>query len=364
MRTEYNYKCKITYYLGAGASANVIPMVSGINQSLKDLCDFVGTKIEINERNKHFPKLIGAYKYDQDAFWEFKSFLDKWTNLVMPTPSIDTFAKRLFDNGKKKEYSEYKIFLTIAFHYFHFSKRISENVWGMNILDGRYENLFRSINSIERYSDFNTIIPHCFNFITWNYDFQFEYSRVFDYSNEKQPQFSKINSFHKSMGSRFMKLNGSSLLDKLDNADYTSRIGINTTDHLFDLLFLIYNELITNEDEITTFRFSWENKVDLDVLSEIAKRTDILVVIGYSFPSFNRIIDKAFYSNLKNDCVIYTQGRDMQDSIRIKNYFEQCFQPNQNFRKIMPVESPFFFVPPHYFDPEYNRDYSNDITFV
>ena len=123
----------------------------------------------------------------------------------------------------------------------------------------------------------------------------------------------------------------------------------------FGILFLIYNELINNEEELTTFRFSWENKVDLDNLSEIAQRTDILVVIGYSFPSFNRMIDKVFYSNLKKKCIIYTQGRDMQDSIRIKNYFEQCFQPNQKPENVIAVESPFFFVPPHYFDPEFDE---------
>ena len=206
MATEYNYKKKITYYLGAGASANAIPMVSGINDSLKDLCRFVNTKIESS--NSRFPKLIGAFKYEKEMFYNFKVFLDKWTYLLMPTPSIDTFAKRLFDNGKKKEYFEYKIFLTIAFHYFHFSKKINDLAWQMNILDGRYENLFRSINSMDKNSEFNTIIPKCFNFITWNYDFQLEYSRVLDYSNEKQPQDAKINSFHNLMGSRFIKLNG------------------------------------------------------------------------------------------------------------------------------------------------------------
>ncbi len=353
MATEYNYDKKITYYLGAGASANAIPMVSGINESLKDLCWFVRTNIE----RTNFPKLIGAFRYDDESFNKFNSFLDKWKGSVEPTPSIDTFAKRLFDNGKVKEYSEYKIFLTIAFHYFHFAKKISTDFLGMNFLDGRYENLFRSINSAQKNNVFNTIIPHCFNFITWNYDFQFEYSRVLDYNREEGLQDAKINSFYSAMSSRFIKLNGSALLDQLHHFDYKSRMGITDTEELFNLLFVIYNELINNKDEITTFRFSWENKVDLDNLSYIAQKTDILVVIGYSFPSFNRMVDKSFYSNLKKECIIYTQGKDMQDSIRIKNYFEQCFQPNQKPENVIAVESPFFFVPPHYFEPDYERRY-------
>lgn len=362
MAVEYNYKKKITYYLGAGASANSIPMVSGINQSLKDLCEFIRAKIGYYGNDAKFTRLIGTMRYDKKEFVEFKSFLDRWTSLVIPTPSIDTFAKRLFDNDKKEEYAEYKIFLTIAFHYFHFSKRINDDVWGNNILDGRYENLFRSINNERKEYDFKTFIPKCFKFITWNYDFQFEFSRVLDYSDEGQPQFAKINAFYKSMEGQFLKLNGNSLLDKLENLDYSSRLNLNTQEDLLDLLFLIYYELINNEQEITTFRFSWENKVDLESLSWIAQKTDILVVIGYSFPSFNRMIDKAFYMNLKKDCVIYTQGRDMQDSIRIKNYFEQCFAPARKPENVIPVESPFFFVPPQYFDPEEQRHHHGIVS--
>lgn len=351
MSTKYNYDKTITYYLGAGASANAIPMVSGINESLKDLCWFVRENIA----RSNFPKAIGTSHYTEESFDKFYSFLEKWKGQVEPTPSIDTFAKRLFDNGKRKEYSEYKIFLTIAFHYFHFARKISNDFWGMNILDGRYENLFRSINSIQNYSGFNTIIPHCFNFITWNYDFQLEYSRVLDYCNEEELQDAKINSFYRSMENRFEKLNGSALLDQLHHIDYKSKMGITNTADLFNLLFIIYNELINNKKDISSLRFSWENKVNLTNLSNIAKDTDILVIIGYSFPSFNRMVDKAFYSNLKSDCIIYTQGRDLQDSIRIKGYFEQCFPPHRKPENVIPVESPFFFVPPQYFEPEFEE---------
>jgi hypothetical protein len=349
MTTEYNYKKKITYYLGAGASANAIPMVSGINEYLNHLNEFVEKRVRFQNNN---PMQIGASTYDSKTLIEFSSFLNKWYHKVKTAPSIDTYAKRLFDNNKQKEYLEYKVFLTIAFHFFHFYKKNTSDInLELNSLDGRYENLFRSINSIQNYFGFNTIIPHCFNFITWNYDFQFEYSRVLDCINEGTTQDTKIKTFYESMVGRFIKLNGSALLDKLQHGDYKSRMSINLFDELFNLLFLIYHELINQEKEITTFRFSWENKVDLDNLSEIAQKTDILVVIGYSFPSFNRMIDRVFYSNLKEDCVIYTQGRDMQDSMRIKNYFEQCFLPKQKPRDIVPVESPFFFVPPHFFEP-------------
>lgn len=353
MANEYNYKKKITYYLGAGASANAIPMVSGINEYLKYLNEFVEQRVRARSHN---PVQVGTSTYDKKIIIEFSSFLNKWYHKVKQAPSIDTYAKRLFDNNKKKEYLEYKVFLTIAFHFFHFYKKNTSDVnLEMNTLDGRYENLFRSINSIQNDDGFNTIIPHCFNFITWNYDFQFEYSRVLDWVNEGTTQDNKIKAFSQSMSDRFIKLNGSALLDKLQHGDYKSRMSIDQFDELFNLLFLIYHELINQEKEITTFRFSWENKVSLTNLSYIAKDTDILVIIGYSFPSFNRMIDKAFYSNLKKECIIYTQGRDLQDSNRIKGYFEQCFPPERKPKNVIPVESPFFFVPPQYFEPEFEE---------
>lgn len=360
MTTEYNYEKKITYYLGAGASANAIPMVSGINEYLNYLNEFVGKRVRLQNNNS---MQIGQSEYDSSKLIEFSDFLNKWYHKVKQAPSIDTYAKRLFDNNKKKEYLEYKVFLTVAFHFFHYCKNKASDTNNksdinleLNSLDGRYENLFRSINSIQNYSGFNTIIPHCFNFITWNYDFQFEYSRVLDILNEGTTQDTKIKTFYESMAGRFIKLNGSALLDKLQHGDYKSRMAINQFDELFNLLFLIYHELINQGNEITTFGFSWDkNKVDLYNLPEIAQQTDILVVIGYSFPSFNRMIDKAFYSNLKSDCIIYTQGRDLQDSNRIKGYFEQCFPPDRKPKNVFAVESPFFFVPPQYFEPEFEE---------
>lgn len=62
-----------------------------------------------------------------------------------------------------------------------------------------------------------------------------------------------------------------------------------------------YNFFIqcTNDNTPLNFTYTWEN-LDMKVrflktLSEIASRTDVLVVIGYSFPFVNRNIDKEFF---------------------------------------------------------------------
>lgn len=75
MTTEYNYEKKITYYLGAGASANAIPMVSGINEYLNYLNEFVGKRVRLQNNN---PMQIGQSEYDSSKLIEFSDFLNKW----------------------------------------------------------------------------------------------------------------------------------------------------------------------------------------------------------------------------------------------------------------------------------------------
>lgn len=349
---QFNNLVNITYYFGAGASANAIPMVSGINYGIEQLIAFI--QYRTHDLKNNFEITIGEKQYSTKDLLEFYGFLNNWYEQVQVSPSIDTLAKRLFDNGYNKEYRNYKIFLTIVFYYFHFAKRIEENYNGktfrLNVLDGRYENLFRSINSISTEYGFKTSIPDCFNFVSWNYDFQFEFSRIIDYP-VNEPIEKKIEDFNKSISSssRFIKLNGSSLLENIKNKEYLSKLTLKTDKELLHLLLIIYFELTDTTKDLTSLRFSWENKVEISSFQRLAQKTDILVIIGYSFPSFNRLIDKLFYSNLKTECIVYTQGRDLTDSIRIKNYFEQCFSPNNKPKNIYAVESPFFFVPPQYF---------------
>ncbi|MFT7421181.1 MAG: hypothetical protein ACI8UX_002475 [Psychromonas sp.] len=75
-------------------------------------------------------------------------------------------AKRLNDQARTKEYLEYKAFLVMLFNYFQYAKKKKEgDEYLSRELEGRYENLIRSINQFGRVSHYPFIIPNNFNFI-------------------------------------------------------------------------------------------------------------------------------------------------------------------------------------------------------
>ena len=167
-----NFTDKITYYFGAGASANAIPMVGQIIDRLNDFKSFL----------KNYRSNNGKNAFDFPNGMHFKEFLTiclKWSNMVKISPSIDTLAKRYSDQGSPKDYIEYKMFLVVLFNYFHYPKKTNEGIdYFSNELEGRYENLIRSINHFGLVSHYPFYIPQIFSFISWNYDFQLEQTIV------------------------------------------------------------------------------------------------------------------------------------------------------------------------------------------
>jgi hypothetical protein len=81
------------------------------------------------------------------------------------------------------------------------------------------------------------------------------------------------------------------------------------------------------------FRFSWENydigrfvsidlKHETNKLSiEIFSNTQVLVIIGYSFPVFNRKIDIALFQTLPTRSIIYVQDTNTKAKKNIEDIF-------------------------------------------
>jgi hypothetical protein len=327
---ERNYRDKIVYYLGAGASANAIPTVGDINHRIDHLYSFL-----FNNSNTIIGMSFSNGSISREKYDVFLGIIKKWCNLVKLTPSIDTLAKRLFDQKKKIEYKEYKVFLTILMNFFYCIKKNKDGGTEINNLEGRYENLLRSINlNNPAVPEGKKIIPHNFEFISWNYDYQLELSSKLDDSN-----------LSNDINIKLKKLNGSSLVKEI-MPPYL----LNLSEQIITkYLFQLFEHFHYNDKLDTPLKFSWEPN-DFDFLYELACKTDYVVVIGYSFPTFNREVDNLFFNNLRKNTIVYTQGYNYQDSERIQKYLNQTFSTNKPIFNIIPVESPFFFVPPAYFE--------------
>jgi len=316
-------------------------MVGQIINRLNDFERFL-TLCQNNIGNKVF------VFHESNTFNSFQSFCKKLVKLVKESPSIGTLAKRLFDQKKAKEYREYKAFLSILFNYFHYTSisykplQSSRETIYSHSLEGRYENLIRSINHYDDTTSNNISIPKNFKFISWNYDFQLE---ITAYNDIKSGSGLK-DTFNKTLDNldlSILNLNGTSLVsDKIISEESFGAIS------LIEFLIDIYIAFFYKEEE-NQLKFAWEKSENISKLNHFAKESKYVVIIGYSFPSFNRDVDNAYFHNLKPGTKVFTQGYDYADSVRIEKYLRQTFIDEKPKFKITPVESPFFYVPAEYF---------------
>ncbi|WP_259016277.1 hypothetical protein [Emticicia fluvialis] len=371
-------KHKITYYLGAGASAATIPVVSDFKNTPKHILKF----FEDYEKNCNI-KLESYYpfvKNIKDLFTRFSYAFEK-------VCSMDTLAKRYFQTDFRDEnYYDYKLFLEVIFTFYHFIqidkiKFQNTNIESSNISfsksypDSRYENLIRTVGEkrSDAYNMLKVEIPNNFQFITWNYDLLFESTIANDLHNINSGSAFEIYKYIRGAninpeaynGANILKLNGTciqmhcvwDIVEKENNAINDSYE--DTAKRYIKVLEKIHNHhhdfaKIGGTKESSSIRFAWESESNDGIktkLESIATATEIVVLIGYSFPSVNRKIDEFFFKNLKPEAIVYVQGKDYDDSNKTKRLLEQCFINCTPPFTIIPVESGnFFYVPAEYFE--------------
>ncbi|PLK45430.1 hypothetical protein [Emticicia sp. TH156] len=364
-------KYHITYLMGAGASAKGIPIVSEFNSIPKLAMEYIDT-LSINISIKTKIKIV----------------LEKYQTEFESASSMDTLAKRYYQTDESRlVYFEYKLFLELIFCFCHFKKKKKqyfENTlmetasYGFehSNIDSRYENLIRTIGEkTDNPSKLLKVeIPNNFDFISWNYDIHFE-SAIINNLYDKNNEFKAYEEFlgitnENSLytGAKLLKLNGSSINDNIvknvfNRKEPATHSQVEYPDiHLIDALEKIIEnyENSLNQDkgpESSSIKFGWENQNDDDLkekLKKIAEKTDILVLIGYSFPTVNRLVDQAFFKSLEekdSKVQIYTQGKDFSDSVKIEKLLNQCYSNNKAPFDIFPVEGgDFFYVPAQYFE--------------
>lgn len=288
---------KIIYYLGAGASAGAIPVVNKIND-------------RIDEQQKLIKIWLLKFDYEQ----EIKHFLTWYEQLLLmfvndlkQTPSIDTLAKvYLYSNPTK--YQAYNNFISYFFAIEEFLGGIDKRYLGFiaGILNGSNKNLNEKILVY-----------------SWNYDLQFERAYSIFLSDSDKLHGASLPEYYLNrlpsqdfnpLSEKFslIKLNGT--LGYLENKtknfisiDFIK--GIKTEQELLLSLFNLKIK-VTNKPESfkNLLRYSWEfkpNSADYSNFSShynvnlISPKEVVLVVIGYSFPFFNREIDKRILGSLK-----------------------------------------------------------------
>lgn len=302
---------KVTYYFGAGASIGTLPIVNQIPDWIEDMIKLLSSdsfKLSDHERFDPNDKLS---KYAIQK--EFLNDLGWLKEHAKNHASIDTFAKKLFLKDNERDLVRLKIALSMYF--------VLEQA--KNETHKRYDAFFASILNDTAYN-----FPDNIRVLSWNYDFQFEKSYS-EYSNnnklkDNQDFLNVITKYsrNKPSNNRFsiIKLNGTTTIT--DSSGFQTFNLINTfegeiTKELLEYILKTYDNIRKAPNYIYGLSFAWERigYEDRDIITHAKTDTidtEVLVVIGYSFPFFNREIDREIIKNMKNLRKVYFQAPDAE----------------------------------------------------
>lgn len=351
----------ITYLLGAGASANAIPVVSGFKERIftvkNILCQYILHGTGSTELISTLPKkIIDKNNILRNIVNEFDWLIEEASN----HQTIDTLAKKYFLTNHEK-LNRLKKILIIYF--------AIEQIG--TLPDLRYDSFFASILKKDGK---NILLAKNVKMISWNYDLQIELTlrkyinRTIEAIKEEYQIHPNEKSFDLINGSSInrqkfgvIKLNGNAFWKTLPEDTfpyeenppsffdkYPNRLTLEK--YLGDLLdeYEMFFNPISNPHYLNHFNFAWESDKDykqkykgystnIDQAKIIAQETDILVIIGYSFPVFNREIDSLLMNQMTNVQKVYVQ--DVYPE-KIKSTIENAFQSFQvPFSKLFQLES-------------------------
>ncbi|MBC7509365.1 MAG: hypothetical protein H7320_11565 [Ferruginibacter sp.] len=289
---------KILYILGAGASAQALPLARSVWGSDTNLPMKNGLAYELNHVN--FDEYLNGF-----SPLEFKTFLnnqiDQFKELSAKADEfgdVDTYAKylHLTEPGSEK-FKNLKEVLAI---YFLLKQKL------LNARDERY--LPWLINIMD-----NKMFPKNIKILSWNYDFQVELAALhFGESEEIEHKGSSFSysapkfSYYPNLDPTFSDFNTLSLIH-LNGIAGVGDINDANAESIFQKKYTEENLLknfIGDRKMRNRIHFAWENSGYhdklMDIVSEMIDGVSILIVIGYSFPFFNRAYDKLIFNKLKS----------------------------------------------------------------
>lgn len=311
----------ITYLIGAGASYYSLPLIKTMNQRM---CFFHSYLIGQRDSERITHKYLN----------EFIEILEELIEIESDRTSIDAYARELslsndsssklkllhlkivlsgfliFEQLSKPKNLEYKPMYPTSYYNSDIMKMISTTV------DRRYITFWGELLNQDKDS-----LPQNINIISWNYDMQFEasYSKIKRYSLELTQQ--NLQVFPSTV--KEITLNNSSILKLNGTAGLYFANGSNCNFNLFDFnkhtledsLVHLFDSLEYNhrrENLKPIFYFAWENEDSViktrRYAKEIISQSNVMVIIGYSFPNFNRLIDRELFSDISQLSKIYFQA--------------------------------------------------------
>lgn len=331
---------KVTYLFGAGASCNALPIVNEIPGRIDKLITKLSDpslKLSAEEYFKD-PKLKNPKQYYQNSLLGDLKWLLEASKCHA---SVDTFAKKLFIKNDYENLKRLKVALSAFF--------TLEQI--INSPDSRYDAFYASLLS-KSYYDF----PDNVRILSWNYDIQFEiaFSAYTEIENlESNRGFLGIRWKHtkNNFDNKFSiyKLNGTCAyhstynghsIDFIDNLNETLNI------HTIQTIVERYAVALNYNGAECSLSFAWEPDSSFSTLFpnviEQIRDTCALVVIGYSFPYFNRETDRQIIGSMSNLKKVYFQAPDAEN---LKERFQAIRDDLTGIQLVTKVDTLQFLLP-------------------
>lgn len=358
----------VTYLIGAGASAGKrgrdlphglpeddriiegLPCVNEIASCLEDVVHLLERKLPSNIEWRNAELGLNNeedWKQAQsETLAQFKQLLDKCTE----HSTIDTYAKKLRLRKEMDALRKLEQLLSLFFMFLQME----------NKPDSRYDSFLASILQE------NLHFPNNIHVLSWNYDSQFEIA--YDEYNEGETllcaskkskilppciEVIKINGTASFDGQEsFAHMRKQYIKERQDITPMTEgKFGLDPNPmkeqrRILQLIYM-YKLFVSGKKDNTNLSFAFDNYEPTEALynqiNSIIENTDVLVVIGYTFPFFNREIDRRILQNLRSQAKIYIQDKYPS---RIKQSFKAVKNsiPDGHFE--LKEETDQFFLPP------------------
>ena len=285
------------FYIGAGASAKSLPVAKSTPDRLKEIADTV--------------EPIGKdYSCDKkDRVEVLVRDLRCLSDRSESAPSIDSLARRYYLRGEEQKLRWLKRTLA-AFFLLEQSRKT---------VDPRYTDFFSYMAGLDEQT--RLALPTNLRVISWNYDIQFEkaFADFLQHSETSETE-RALQVFPGIPKERYrrdlfsiLKINGTASMEdgrqsgRLYTA-YGQHIGADFKDALESALG--FHEDGAPEQLDPYLRFAWEDDGRRNDVLDLIVPVGTLVVVGYSFPLFNRDVDRQVLERLGSNELYVQVGAD------------------------------------------------------
>lgn len=325
----------VTYLFGAGASRNAMPIWKEQAESMVSMALYyfnfnLDESIEFKPEDFLQPNFTSHEKGDY-IMWDMGRIGLKGLEFN----TVDTYSKKLVLNKDFKELAKLKRSVSVFFTLW----QLCENLPFKNVnryrdtIDRRYISFLASL--LVDKNEINPILPENINVISWNYDLQFEFGyKMFCKPSREWKEICQTLKFRSNDNDKLQvcHLNGFHGFFKYKNKDVTYMEFIESKDiieRLKSIEFMSVPDNLSRIDFENHINYAWEHNIESNsVISrsvQILENTDYLVIIGYSFPTFNRMIDQKLFASLSNKCkIIYQDPNSNYENIgKVWNNFDK-----------------------------------------